>query len=91
MTESTPGEGFTIIDEQPSTISDLLKELGIKVQDQRPFGVMIHPLGDTGYFLYHEEDRYHTGYQKVYLINSTKKCVDSILLSKQTWIPDVDR
>ena len=31
MTETTPGEGFTNIDQQPSTISDVLKYLGIKL------------------------------------------------------------
>ena len=29
MTETTQGEGFTNIDQQPSTISDVLKDLGI--------------------------------------------------------------
>lgn len=31
MTENTPGEGFTKIDQQPSNFSDLLKDLGIKL------------------------------------------------------------
>jgi hypothetical protein len=91
MTETTPGGGFTKIDQQPSTISDLLKDLGIKLQDQRLIEVLIQPLGETGYFLYHEEDRFHTGHHKVYLINTKRKCVDSILISKQTWVPVVDQ
>jgi len=41
MTEANPGEGFTKIEQQPSIISDLLKELGIKLQDQRSFEVLI--------------------------------------------------
>ena len=52
---------------------------------------MIQPLGETGYFLYHEEDRFHTGHHKVYLINTKRKCVDSIIISKETWIPVVDQ
>jgi hypothetical protein len=67
-----------------------LKELGIKLQDQRPFEVLIQPLGDTDYFIYHEEDRSHTGYHKVYLINKERKSVDSIIITKQNWIPVVD-
>jgi hypothetical protein len=35
MTEDTPGEGFIQIDQQLSIISGLLKDLGIKMQDQR--------------------------------------------------------
>jgi hypothetical protein len=91
MTETTPGGGFTKIDQQPSTISDLLKDLGIKLQDQRLIEVVIQPLGETGYFLYHEEDRFHTGHHKVYLINTKRKCVDSIIISKKTWVPVVDQ
>jgi hypothetical protein len=72
MTETTPGDGFTQIDEQPSTISDLLRDLGIKLQDNRPLEMLIQPLGETGYFLYHEENRTHTGDHKVYLINSER-------------------
>jgi hypothetical protein len=41
MTETAPGEGFKKIDQQPSIISDMLKDLGIKLQDQRPFEVLI--------------------------------------------------
>jgi hypothetical protein len=41
MTEAVPGEGFTKIEQQPSIISDTLKDLGIKLQDQRPFEVLI--------------------------------------------------
>ena len=33
MTETTPGDGFTIIHQQPSAISDLLKDVGIKLQN----------------------------------------------------------
>ena len=33
MTETTPGEGFTKIDQQPSAISDVLKYLGIELQE----------------------------------------------------------
>jgi hypothetical protein len=91
MTEAAPGEGFTKIDQQPSIISDMLKDLGIKLQDQRPFEVLVQPLGETDYFLYHEEDRSHTGRHKVYLINKDRKCVDSILISKQNWVPVVDQ
>jgi hypothetical protein len=68
-----------------------LKDLGIKLQDQRLIEVLIQPLGQTGYFLYHEEDRFHTGYNKVYMINTKRKCVDSIIISKETWIPVVDQ
>jgi hypothetical protein len=60
MTEDTPGEGFIKIDQQPSTISDLLKELGIKLLDQRSIDELIQPLGESGYLLYHEEVRSHT-------------------------------
>jgi len=91
MTEATQGEGFTKIDQQPSTIPDLLKDLGIKLQDQEHFEVMIKPLGETGYFLYHEESRSHTGNQKVYLINTKRNSVDSIIISKQDWVPVVDQ
>lgn len=91
MTETAPGGGFTKIDQQPSTISDLLKDLGIKLQDMRLIEVLIQHLGETGYFLYHEEDKFNTGHHKVYLINTIKKCVDSIIISKQNWIPVVDQ
>jgi hypothetical protein len=37
MTETIPGEGFKNINKEPPTISDLLKDLGIKLQDQRHF------------------------------------------------------
>jgi hypothetical protein len=60
MTEDTPGEGFIQIDQHPSTISDLLKDLGIKLQDQRSIDELIQPLGESGYLLYHEEVRSHT-------------------------------
>jgi hypothetical protein len=90
MTEAKPGKGFTKIEQQPSIISDLLKELGIKLQDQRGFEVLIQSLGETDYFIYHEEDRSHTGYNKVYLINKERKSVDSILITKQNWIPVLD-
>jgi hypothetical protein len=51
---------------------------------------MIQSLGETDYFIYHEEDRSHTGYNKVYLINKERKSVDSILKTKQNWVPIVD-
>ena len=35
MTETNPGDGFTIIEKQPSTFSDLLKDVGIKLQSHR--------------------------------------------------------
>lgn len=35
MTETTPGEGFTTIEQQFSAISNLLKDLAIKLLDQR--------------------------------------------------------
>jgi hypothetical protein len=54
MTENNPGDGFTIIEKQPSTISDLLKDVGIKLQSGRPIEDIIKILGETGYFLYHE-------------------------------------
>jgi hypothetical protein len=57
MTETTPGEGFTQIDDQPSTISDLLTDLGIELQDNMPLEALIQPLGGTGYFLCHVENR----------------------------------
>jgi hypothetical protein len=52
---------------------------------------LFKPLGETGYYLLYEEDRSHTGYHKVYLINIKRKCVDSILISKQIWVPVVDQ
>jgi hypothetical protein len=52
---------------------------------------LIQPLGDTGYFLYHEENRLQTGHNNFYLIDTKMKCVDSILISKQSWLPIVDQ
>jgi hypothetical protein len=91
MTETNPGDGFTIIEKQPSTISDLLKDVGIKLQNGRYIEDKIKILGETGYFLYHETDTSKTGHHKVYLINSQRKSVDSIIISKETWIPVVDQ
>jgi hypothetical protein len=41
MTETNPGDGFTIIEKKPSTISDLLKDVGIKLQSRRKIKKMI--------------------------------------------------
>jgi hypothetical protein len=53
MTETTPGEGFTKIDQQPSTISDALKYLKIRLHTNYD---NVHPLGETGYFLFNYFD-----------------------------------
>jgi hypothetical protein len=90
MTETNPGDGFTIIEQQPSTISDLLKDVGIKMKSDRPIKQIIKILGETGYFLYHELNNYETGNDKVYLINTNRRCIDSILVSKQSFVPVVD-
>ena len=82
MTETTPGQGFTNIDLLSSTISDMLKDLGIKMKSNKDIYELIHSLGETGYLLYHEEDLSRTGYNKFHLINTKRKSVDSILLSK---------
>jgi hypothetical protein len=87
MTETNPGDGFTIIEKKPSTISDLLKDVGIKLQSRRTIKEMIKILGETGYFLYHEIDISGAKNDKVYLININKRCVDSILISKQSFVP----
>ena len=86
MTESTPGEGFTQIDQQPSTVSDMLKEIGINLSYWN-LNKIFQPIGETGYFIKIQEDwsdnekRLH----KFYLINTKKKCVDCILISKHGW------
>jgi hypothetical protein len=53
MTENTPGEGFTKIDQQPSDFSDLLKDLGIKLYN-KALKEFIFPLGETGYYMFVE-------------------------------------
>lgn len=91
MTETNPGDGFTIIEQQPTTISDLLRDVGIKLQKKRPIENIIKILGETGYFLYHEFDYSETGNCKIFLINTKRRCIDSILISKQSFVPVVDQ
>lgn len=91
ITETSPGEGFNKIEQQPSSISDMLNDLSIKIQDRAEIKKLINPLGENGYFLYHEDNSFHSGQNKVYLINTKRKSVDSIIISKQTWVPVVDK
>ena len=91
MTETKTGDGFTIIEKQPSTISDLLKDVGIKLYKDSHIKDMIHFFGETGNFLYFDFMKDQTGINKYYLINTKKRCIDSIILSKQRFFPIFDQ
>lgn len=91
MTETKTGDGFTIIEKQPSTISDLLKDVGIKLYKDSRIKDLIHLFGETGNFLYYDSMRHETKINKYYLINTKKRCIDSILLSKQKYIANFDQ
>ena len=89
MTETSPGEGFTKIDKQPSIISDLLKELSIEINNLSED--MILPLGETEYFICNDYTAVDVSIYKVYLINKKRKCVESIIISNLKWYPVVNQ
>ena len=87
MTETKTGDGFTIIEKQPSNISDLLKDVGIKLYKDSRIKDMIHFFGETGNFLYYDSMRHETKINKYYLINTKKRCIDSILFRSRNISP----
>jgi hypothetical protein len=57
----------------------MLKDLGIEIESN-----YCVPLGETGYFLYHDEETFSC------LINKKRKCIESIIISKESYTAVVD-